>query len=93
MSMDRPSTGIDALDEVLGGLGVGDNVVWQAANLADLAEIEPFVEAFLAPAHGTTPMTYLSFRLPPARSLDRFARVWDSERFTLLGGWTGSQCV
>ena len=28
--MDRPSTGIDALDELLGGLGVGDNVVWQA---------------------------------------------------------------
>jgi hypothetical protein len=44
--MERPSTGIDALDELLGGLGVGDNVVWQATNPA---EIEPFVEAFLAP--------------------------------------------
>ena len=28
--MDRPSTGIGALDELLGSLGVGDNVVWQA---------------------------------------------------------------
>jgi transcriptional regulator with XRE-family HTH domain len=85
--MDRPSTGIDALDEVLGGgPGVGDNVVWQAA---DPAEVEPFVEAFLATAHGTTPLTYLSFRLPPAAVLDRFRRVWDSERFMLLDGWTG----
>ena len=86
--MDRPSTGIDALDELLGRLGVGDNVVWQAP---DPADIEPFVEAFLATAHGTTPLTYLSFRLPPAAVLDRFSQVWDSDRFTLLDGWTGSQ--
>jgi KaiC/GvpD/RAD55 family RecA-like ATPase len=86
--MDRPSTGIEALDELLGGLGVGDNVVWQAPNPAD---IEPFVDAFLTTAHGDTPLTYLSFRLPPAEVLDRFGQVWDSDRFTLLDGWTGSQ--
>jgi transcriptional regulator with XRE-family HTH domain/KaiC/GvpD/RAD55 family RecA-like ATPase len=87
--MDRPSTGIEALDQLLGGgLGVGDNVVWQAA---DPAETEPFVEAFLATANGTTPLTYLSFRLPPAAVLDCFGRVWDRERFTLLDGWTGGQ--
>jgi transcriptional regulator with XRE-family HTH domain len=86
--MDRPSTGIDALDELLGRLGVGDNVVWQAP---DPADIEPFVEAFLATAHGDTPLTYLSFRLPPAAVLDRFGQAWDSDRFTLLDGWTGSQ--
>ena len=86
--MDRPSTGIDALDELLGRLGVGDNVVWQAP---DPADIEPYVEAFLATAHGDTPLTYLSFRLPPAAVLDRFGQVWDSDRFTLLDGWTGSR--
>jgi transcriptional regulator with XRE-family HTH domain len=86
--MDRPSTGIEALDELLGRLGVGDNVVWQAP---DPGDIEPFVEAFLATAHGDTPLTYLSFRLPPAAVLDRFGQVWDSDRFTLLDGWTGSQ--
>ena len=85
--MDRPSTGIDALDEVLGGgLGVGDNVVWQAS---DPAEVEPFVEALLATAQGTTPLTYLSFRLAPAVVLDRLGRVWDNQRFMLLDGWTG----
>jgi transcriptional regulator with XRE-family HTH domain len=89
MSMDRPSTGIEALDQLLGGgLGVGDNVVWQAA---DPAEVEPFVKAFLATAHDRTPLTYLSFRLSPAAVLDRFGQVWDRERFTLLDGWTGGQ--
>jgi transcriptional regulator with XRE-family HTH domain len=86
--MDRPSTGIDALDDLLGRLGVGDNVVWRAP---DPADIEPFVEAFLATARGDTPLTYLSFRLSPAAVLDRFGEVWDSDRFTLLDGWTGSQ--
>ena len=47
--MEQPSTGIDPLDELLGGLGVGDNVVWQATNPAD---IEPFVHALLATARG-----------------------------------------
>jgi transcriptional regulator with XRE-family HTH domain len=84
--MDRPSTGIDPLDDVLGGLRVGDNVVWQAP---DPADIEPFVHAFLGSAHGTTPLTYLSFRLPPATVLDRFRAAWDADRFVLLDGWTG----
>jgi transcriptional regulator with XRE-family HTH domain len=84
--MDRPSTGIDPLDELLGGLGVGDNVVWQAP---DPADIEPFVHAFLGSVHGSTPLAYLSFRLPPATVLDRFRTVWDAERFVLLDGWTG----
>src|SRR5829696_3197198 len=86
--MARPSTGIDALDDLLGRLGVGDNVVWQAP---DPADIEPFVEAFLTTARGDTPLTYVSFRLSPAAVLDRFGEVWDSDRFTLLDGWTGSQ--
>ena len=85
--MDRPSTGIEALDEVLGGLGVGDNLVWRAANPA---EIGPFVEVFLATVNGTTPLTFLSFRLPPAAVLDCCSPVWDPERFTLLDGWTAA---
>jgi transcriptional regulator with XRE-family HTH domain len=85
--MDRPSTGVDPLDELLGGLGVGDNVVWQAA---DPADTEPFVQAFLRSAQGTTPLTYLSLQLPPASMLDRFGPVWDPDRFILLDGWTAS---
>jgi transcriptional regulator with XRE-family HTH domain len=86
VSVEQPSTGIDPLDELLGGLGVGDNVVWQAP---DPADFEPFVDAFLGSAYGTTPLAYLSFRLPPAIVLDRVHQVWDADRFVLLDGWTG----
>ena len=37
----RVSTGLEALDEVLGGLYWGDNVVWQL----DRAPVEPFYKA------------------------------------------------
>jgi transcriptional regulator with XRE-family HTH domain len=40
-SAPRVSTGLEALDEVLGGLYWGDNVVWQL----DRAPIEPFYQA------------------------------------------------
>jgi transcriptional regulator with XRE-family HTH domain len=84
--MEQPSTGIDLLDDLLGGLRAGDNVVWQAP---DPAELEPFVDAFLGSARGTTPLAYLSFRLPPAIVLDRLHQAWDADRFVLLDGWTG----
>ena len=43
-SEQRVSTGIDALDAVLGGLYWGDNVVWQL----DAAPVEPFYGAIAA---------------------------------------------
>jgi len=85
-SMEQPSTGLEPLDVLLDGLGVGDNVVWQAPT-SD--HIEPFVQAFLA-AQAGTPLAYVSFRLPPAAVLDRFGRVWDAQRFVLVDGWTAS---
>src|SRR5688500_9601424 len=41
----RVSTGLDALDEVLGGLYWGDNVVWEL----DRAPVEPFFRATALP--------------------------------------------
>lgn len=41
----RCSTGIEALDRILEGLRLGDNVVWQVDNVADYAY---FVKAFVA---------------------------------------------
>ncbi len=41
LSEPRVSTGLEALDEVLGGLYWGDNVVWQL----DRAPVEPFYQA------------------------------------------------
>jgi hypothetical protein len=90
MSLDRPSTGIDTLDEVLGGLGAGNNVVWQAANPA---EIGPFVEVFLATAHGTTPVTCLTFPLPPAAVLDRCRPVWIPGASPSSTAGPAAQCI
>ncbi len=43
----EPSTGLPALDEVLGGLRLGDNVVWQVESVDDY---RPLVAAFVARA-------------------------------------------
>jgi transcriptional regulator with XRE-family HTH domain len=85
-STQQPSTGLEPLDGLLDGLGVGDNVVWQAPTSA---HIEPFVRAFLA-AQAGTPLAYVSFRLPPAAVLGRFGGVWDGQRFVLVDGWSAS---
>ena len=47
----RVSTGLDALDEVLGGLYWGDNVVWQL----DRAPVEPFYRAIASRAGRSRP--------------------------------------
>ena len=83
--MDRPSTGIDALDELLGRLGVGDNVVWQAP---DPADIEPFVEAFLATAHGDTPLTISASACHRPRSWIASARCGTA---TVSLSWTAGR--
>ena len=44
----RVSTGLEALDDVLGGLYWGDNVVWQL----DRAPVEPFYRAIASPERG-----------------------------------------
>ena len=44
-----PSTGLPCLDDVLGGLRPGDNVVWQVDAIEDYADlVAPFVERALA---------------------------------------------
>jgi hypothetical protein len=46
---EAPSTGLPALDAVVGGLRAGDNVVWQVDDVADYAAlVSPFVDAALA---------------------------------------------
>lgn len=59
MSADRPSTGIVGLDDALGGLRIGDNVVWQCSSLADFhLMLDPWVAA--SDADGRR-MIYLRF--------------------------------
>jgi transcriptional regulator with XRE-family HTH domain len=77
------TTGLRSLDEVVGGLLYGDNVVWEV----DGPEETPFVAAFLGGSKGD-PLVYVSFHVSPQAILDRFRRVWDRERFVLLDCFT-----
>jgi len=47
MAVRQPSTGLPALDEILHGIRLGDNVVWQVDSIDDYL---PFVEPFVASA-------------------------------------------
>ncbi len=81
-----PSTGVPALDRILGGIRPGDNVVWQTERIADyLPLVEPFCE--YARNHAV-PLVYFRFashpelvpaaagarvcRLDPARGVEEF---------------------
>lgn len=77
------TTGVSSLDELLGGLRYGDNVVWEV----DGPEESPFVDAFLRGSKGS-PLLYVSFHVSPEAILDRFRTVWDRDRFVLLDCFT-----
>jgi transcriptional regulator with XRE-family HTH domain len=59
-SEQRVSTGLEALDVVLGGLYWGDNVVWQL----DSAPAEPFYEAIARRMHDYDSRTFISLSGP-----------------------------
>jgi transcriptional regulator with XRE-family HTH domain len=77
------TTGLPTLDEFLGGLRYGDNVVWEV----DGPEETPFVAAFLRGSKGS-PLVYVSFHVSPQAILDRFGGVWDPKRFVLIDCFT-----
>ncbi len=65
-SEQRVSTGLDALDSVLGGLYWGDNVVWDL----DSGSIDPFYGAIARRAEDFDSRTFISLGGPPV-ALDR----------------------
>ena len=65
--MQRVSTGIDALDAVLGGLYWGDNVVWQL----DAASEDLFYGAIAGPGEAFETRTYVSLGGEPGPSASR----------------------
>lgn len=82
--MGRPSTGLRSLDDLLGGLRVGDNVVWE---VEEEASVEPFVRAFVRAPRGAE-LVYVSFHVSPTEVLDRFADGWDPRRSLLVDCFT-----
>ena len=64
-------TGSAGLDALIGGLQVGDNVVWQASGPIDPAVIRSFTDAA-----GGPPLVYVSFREAGADLLARHRKGW-----------------
>lgn len=83
--MPRPTTGLRPLDDVIGGLHIGDNVVLEAEEDTTTDE---FVSAFVRASAGTAGLAYVSFHVPPTVILDRLQALWDPRRFVLVDCFT-----
>lgn len=64
----QPSTGFAAIDQLLGGLRVGDNVVWRLHG----ASREPFTAAFLRAGAALPRLAYVSFDASTAEVLAQY---------------------
>jgi transcriptional regulator with XRE-family HTH domain/KaiC/GvpD/RAD55 family RecA-like ATPase len=80
------STGIPQLDQILGGLFIGDNVIWydDAGSLAPV-----FCLNLIEAAHvRKKPVIYVSFDRSPKNLMDKLGRLSDSPALTVLDGFT-----
>jgi transcriptional regulator with XRE-family HTH domain len=82
----RLSSGVSHLDRLLGGLFIGDNVVWHddSGNLAS-AFCMNFLESSLLLEK---PVIYVSFDRSPKNLLDKLGTIAESSNLTILDGFT-----
>ena len=80
------STGITQLDQILGGLYIGDNVIWYD----DAGSLAPVFCLNLISASDArrTPVIYVSFDRSPKNLMDKLGRLSDSPTLTVLDGFT-----
>lgn len=83
--MGKATTGLRPLDDFLGGLRVGDNVVWETDGDVGL---DPFVSAFVRASRRAAGLAYVSFHVSPAAVLDRLDEVWEADRSLLVDCFT-----
>lgn len=79
--MGPPTTGFEAVDELIGGLRIGDNIVVRTSSQDAVA---PLLAGALRAASGHDRLVYVTFRDPPSTVLGRYGDAWDPERFVLL---------
>ena len=82
----RVSSGVGQLDRLLGGLFIGDNVVWHddAGNLASVFCLN-FLETSLSLQK---PVIYISFDRSPKNLLNKLGHLAESPDLTILDGFT-----
>jgi transcriptional regulator with XRE-family HTH domain/KaiC/GvpD/RAD55 family RecA-like ATPase len=80
------TTGIDYLDRLLGGLRIGDNVVWydDAGSLAAAF----YLNFIMASQARKKPLIYVSFDRSPKNLLDKLGSLGDSAHLTILDCFT-----
>lgn len=82
----RIGTGIGYLDRILGGLFIGDNVVWHddAGSLASVFCLN-FIKASAAQGR---PIIYVSFDRSPRNLLDKLGDLSDNSLLTIVDCFT-----
>jgi KaiC/GvpD/RAD55 family RecA-like ATPase len=82
----RIATGVGQLDRILGGLFVGDNVVWydDAGSLAYAFCLNFMKESELHDKH----IIYVSFDRSPKNLLDKLGALADYNKLTILDCFT-----
>jgi transcriptional regulator with XRE-family HTH domain/KaiC/GvpD/RAD55 family RecA-like ATPase len=85
----KVSSGIKDLDRFLGGLFIGDNVLWhdEAGNLAN-AFCYQFITESIA---GKKPVVYVSFDRSPKNLVDKLGELAESQYLTLLDCFTNGK--
>lgn len=73
------TTGLTEVDDLIGGLQIGDNVVWQT-----LRPIEQPIIGTLVTASPSSGLVYVSFTEPAAAILKRFGPRWRNRSLLLL---------
>lgn len=80
------SSGVEQLDQMLGGLFIGDNVVWQddAGSLADV-----FARRFISSSReAQKPLIYVSFDRSPKNLLDKLGPLAEYPQMVILDCFT-----
>jgi transcriptional regulator with XRE-family HTH domain/KaiC/GvpD/RAD55 family RecA-like ATPase len=89
MNVIQCSTGIEYLDQLLDGLKIGDNVVWEADAGAyiDLF-VERFAQHSLSEGHN---LVYVSFNKSPATIVKKLSKLPNQHNITLLDAFTAGK--
>ena len=83
--MARPSTGLRPLDDLIGGVRVGDNLVFETDGEVS---VDAFVSAFARASSKAAGLAYVSLHVPPSVVLDRFADGRIPQRTVLVDLYT-----
>jgi transcriptional regulator with XRE-family HTH domain/KaiC/GvpD/RAD55 family RecA-like ATPase len=83
------STGIEYLDQLIGGLRFGDNVVWEtdAGSYIDLF-VEKFSRNSLSAGHN---LVYISFNRSPATIIRKLSKLPNQHKITLVDAFTSGK--